>query len=64
MTKQNNKLQTKGSIRKLRTGAVVSTLATSVILVQQFRLKRLLLQMLLRLLRLLQFQKRLLSLLR
>ncbi|HEL1617878.1 TPA: SEC10/PgrA surface exclusion domain-containing protein [Streptococcus suis] len=31
MTKQNNKLQTKGSIRKLRTGAVVSTLATSVI---------------------------------
>ncbi|HEL1542661.1 TPA: SEC10/PgrA surface exclusion domain-containing protein [Streptococcus suis] len=31
MTKQDNKLQTKGSIRKLRTGAVVSTLATSVI---------------------------------
>ncbi|HFI0238488.1 TPA: SEC10/PgrA surface exclusion domain-containing protein [Streptococcus suis] len=31
MTKQNNKLKTKGSIRKLRTGAVVSTLATSVI---------------------------------
>lgn len=31
MTKQNNKLQTKCSIRKLRTGAVVSTLATSVI---------------------------------
>ncbi|HEP1823045.1 TPA: SEC10/PgrA surface exclusion domain-containing protein [Streptococcus suis] len=31
MTKQNNKLQTTGSIRKLRTGAVVSTLATSVI---------------------------------
>ncbi|HEM5334118.1 TPA: hypothetical protein U1389_000557 [Streptococcus suis] len=42
MTKQNNKLQTKGSIRKLRTGAVVSTLATSVIFGQQFRLKRLL----------------------
>lgn len=31
MTKQDNKLQTKGSIRKLRTSAVVSTLATSVI---------------------------------
>lgn len=31
MTKQNNKSQTTGSIRKLRTGAVVSTLATSVI---------------------------------
>ncbi|HEL2056558.1 TPA: SEC10/PgrA surface exclusion domain-containing protein, partial [Streptococcus suis] len=31
MTKQDNKSQTTGSIRKLRTGAVVSTLATSVI---------------------------------